>query len=97
MILRLWMILDFNVKEKGDYMDKPNVFVSSTIYDFADLRSALKYWLEEMGFGVRMSEFNDFVKDSSENSYDACFKAIEECDYYILLIGSSWGIIFKGT
>ena len=76
-------------------MDKPNVFVSSTIYDFADLRSALKYWLEEMGFGVRMSEFNDFVKDSSENSYDACFKAIEECDYYILLIGSRVGGLFS--
>lgn len=76
-------------------MDKPTVFVSSTIYDFADLRSALKYWLEEMGFGVRMSEFNDFVKDSSENSYDACLKAIEECDYYILLIGSRVGGLFS--
>lgn len=76
-------------------MDKPIIFVSSTIYDFSDLRSALKYWLEELGFGVRMSEFNDFVKDSSENSYDACLKAIEECDYYILLIGSRVGGLFS--
>ena len=32
------------------YLNRPRVFISSTIYDFKDLRSALKYWLEEMGF-----------------------------------------------
>lgn len=74
---------------------KPRVFVSSTIYDFADLRSALKYWLNEMGFEVFMSEYNDFKKDSSDNSYKACLNAIQECDYYILLIGSRVGGLFS--
>lgn len=36
-------------------MNKPKVFVSSTIYDFKDLRSALKYWLAEKGYEVRKS------------------------------------------
>lgn len=74
---------------------KPRVFVSSTIYDFADLRSALKYWLNEMGFEVFMSEYNDFKKDSTDNSYKACLNAIQECDYYILLIGSRVGGLFS--
>ncbi len=38
-----------------------------------------------------MSEYPDFKKDSSGNSYDACLRAIEQCDYYILLIGSRVG------
>lgn len=74
---------------------KPRVFVSSTIYDFADLRTALKYWLNEMGFEVFMSECNDFKKDSADNSYKACLNAIQECNYYILLIGARVGGLFS--
>lgn len=31
---------------------KPSIFISSTIFDFKDLRSSLKFWLEEYGFNV---------------------------------------------
>jgi hypothetical protein len=31
---------------------KPAVFISSTVHDFRDLRSALKFWLEELGYEV---------------------------------------------
>lgn len=77
------------------YMNKPKIFVSSTIYDFKDLRSALKYWLTEKGYEVRMSERNDFKKDSNQNSYQACLDSIKECDYFILLIGSRAGGIYS--
>ena len=72
-------------------MSKPKVFISSTIYDFADLRSSLRYWLAEAGFDVQMSERPDFDKNSSHHSYDACLNAIPECDFFILLIGSRVG------
>lgn len=72
-------------------MVRPRVFISSTIYDFHDLRSALKYWLEESGYEVLMSESCDFEKDSSKNSYDACLETIKECDYFVLLIGGRVG------
>lgn len=72
-------------------MVKPRVFISSTIYDFHDLRSALKYWLEESGYEVLMSESCDFEKDSSKNSYDACLETIKECNYFVLLIGGRVG------
>ncbi|MDQ3696223.1 MAG: DUF4062 domain-containing protein [Chloroflexota bacterium] len=71
--------------------NKPRVFVSSTIHDFKDLRSALKYWLQAFGIDVRMSEFHDFTRQPDEGTYDSCFNAIKDCDYYILLIGSYKG------
>jgi len=75
-------------------MNRPTVFISSTIYDFKDLRSAMKYWLEEAGYVVQLSEHSDFAKDSAQNSYDACLDVISNCDYFILLIGNRVGGMF---
>lgn len=74
--------------------EKPIIFISSTIYDFRDLRSALKFWLEELGYEVMLSDFNDFTKPLDENSYIACLKAIERANYFILLIGARTGGLF---
>lgn len=74
-------------------MDKPSFFISSTIYDFRDLRSALKFWLEKLGYEVMLSEFNDFPKDLDENSLLACLKVVEKADYYILFIGARVGYL----
>jgi hypothetical protein len=76
-------------------MTKGKIFISSTIYDFSDLRSALKYYLNEYGYEVYMSENSDFPKDSSQNSYDSCLSVIEQCDYFILLIGGRTGGLIK--
>lgn len=73
---------------------KPRIFVSSTISDFADLRSALKYWLEDMGFEVRMSEYVDFQRNADDGTFDSCFKAIAECNYFVLLVGGRKGSDF---
>uniref|UniRef100_UPI003076EDBD DUF4062 domain-containing protein n=1 Tax=Porcipelethomonas sp. TaxID=2981675 RepID=UPI003076EDBD len=75
---------------------KPIIFISSTIYDFADLRSSMKYWLDEMGFTTQLSEYNDFIKDTTQNSYDACIDAVRKCDYFVLLIGSRRGGMYPG-
>lgn len=74
--------------------NKPAVFIASTIFDFEDLRSALKHWLEEQGYEVLLSEANDFPVDRSTNSYQACLDAIARCDYFLLLIGSRVGGLF---
>ncbi len=71
--------------------NKPRVFISSTVYDFQDLRSALKYWLTELGIEVLLSEHNDFPKNLEENSYESCLNAIKSADYFILLIGARTG------
>lgn len=72
-------------------MNRPTFFLSSTIYDFSDLRSAIKYFLEQQGCIVLASEFNDFNKSLDEHSYHACLDAIAKADYYVLLIGSRVG------
>lgn len=74
---------------------KPIVFISSTIYDFQDLRSALRFWLEEMGCEVRMSEGTDFPVNHAGNSYESCLEAIEGADYFILLVGSRVGGMYS--
>lgn len=70
---------------------RPRVFISSTIAEFRDLREALKYWLEEMGFEVQLSEHNDFKREPDAGTLEACFNNIRECNYYLLLIGGSKG------
>lgn len=72
-------------------MKRPTFFISSTIYDFKDLRSALKFYLEDQGYKVLASEFNDFTKSVDKHSYDACLSAIRSADYFILLIGDRIG------
>lgn len=69
----------------------PTIFVSSTIRDFTDLRSALKFHLEGFGFHVQMSEFADFDKPLDRNSYEACFEAIRKAQLFVLLIGGRRG------
>jgi Domain of unknown function (DUF4062) len=83
-------------KDMDQPSNRPRVFVSSTINDLRDLRSALKYWLEEMGLEARMSEFNDFERRPEQGTFDSCFTAIADCDYYILLIGSRKGSVYEG-
>jgi hypothetical protein len=74
--------------------NKPTIFIASTVYDFADLRSALKPWLEEQGYEVLLSDTNDFPVNRSQSSYQACLDAISRCNYFILLIGSRVGGLF---
>ena len=72
-------------------MNRPSFFLSSTIYDFRDLRSSIKYFLEELGYLVLASEFNDFPKPLDKHSYTACLETLQKADYFILLIGNRVG------
>lgn len=70
---------------------RPRVFISSTIADLGDLRDALKFWLEEMGYEVQISEHNDFDHRLEMGTFEACFESIREADYYVLIIGQNTG------
>ncbi len=74
-------------------MATPKVFLSSTVRDFRDLRSAMKFWLEEYGFGVLASEWPDFPHAIDREAIDASLAPIADCDYYVLLIGRRAGAI----
>lgn len=66
---------------------KPKIFVSSTIIDFEDLRGSLKYYLEELGFEVQMSEYPNFKIDTDKTNFEICLQNLQSCQYFILLIG----------
>jgi hypothetical protein len=70
---------------------KPSIFVSSTIHDFKDLRSAIRYYLASLGYDVFLSEFNDFPKPLDANTFEAALETLRCADFYILLIGSRVG------
>jgi hypothetical protein len=70
---------------------RPTFFLSSTIYDFRDLRGAIKFSLEARGCRVLASEFNDFGENLAQHSYEACLSNIAQADYFVLLIGSRVG------
>jgi len=70
---------------------RPTFFLSSTIYDFRDLRGAIKYMLEDRGCRVLASEFNDFDGNLDQHSYEACLGNIDQADHFILLVGGRVG------
>ena len=72
-------------------MRRPAFFLSSTIYDFKDFRSSLKFYLEEQGCAVLASEFNDFPKPLDAHSYQACIGTLNKADYFIFLVGTRVG------
>ena len=78
----------------NDSTPRPRIFLSSTIRDMRDLRDALKFWLEEMGYDVQLSEHNNFERRPDEGTFEACFESIRKSDCYLLLIGERTGEMF---
>lgn len=72
----------------------PKVFVSSTVRDLGDLRSAIRYTLNSQGFTVHLSEASDFNVSGERTAIEECFNNIRACDCYILVIGSRRGQLF---
>ena len=70
----------------GDYV-APKVFLSSTVLDLADLRSAVRYLLGQYGFEVLSSENADFPHDLDSEARVAALSPIDDADYYVLIIG----------
>mgnify|MGYP005753899317 CR=1 FL=1 len=52
------------------YDNRPKVFISSMISDFADLRSALGYILEKSDYRVYMSETTTFPVNPNMSNFD---------------------------
>ena len=67
------------------------VFVSSTVSISAILRSSVRWWLNENGYDPQLSEHSAFEKALDSDSYTACLKAVEDTDYFILIVGSRRG------
>jgi len=72
----------------------PSIFISSTVNEFRDLRSALAFTLRTQGYTVYLSESADFDIRGDRSAIEECFENIRKCDYYVLLIGGVRGNLF---
>jgi hypothetical protein len=71
----------------------PTVFLSSTVNDLRDLRSAVRYFLEQYGFQVLCSEEADFPHDLDTEARLAALAPIENAEYYVLIVGFRRGAL----
>lgn len=69
----------------------PSIFISSTVREFQDLRSALAYFLRSQGFSVYLSEAADFDIRGDRSALEECFENVRASDYYILIVGATRG------
>lgn len=74
-------------------MVKPRVFVSSTVRDLADLRSAVRYFLEQYGLEVLTSESPDFPHALDSEAWKAALAPIDLADYFVSVVGDRAGWI----
>ncbi len=69
----------------------PPIFVSSTVREFRDIRSAIAYTLRAQGFIVCLAEAADFDVRGDCSVIEECLENIRKCDYYILFISGMRG------
>jgi len=75
-------------------MNKPTVFVSSTIKDMQEVRASVKELLEnKLGYHVLMSEHEG---SKPKTPIEQCRKWARECDIFIAILGHSYGWVIPG-
>jgi hypothetical protein len=67
------------------------VFVSSTAYDLGVLRSALRGFIQSLGYDPVLSDYSDVVYDPREHAHKSCVAEVQTCDMVVLVIGSRFG------
>ncbi len=67
------------------------VFVSSTAYDLGILRSALRNFIESLGFEPILSDYSDVLYDPRQHTHASCIAEVKNCDIVVLLIGARFG------
>jgi len=72
----------------------PRVFISSTYYDLRHVRTAIRDFVESLGFEAVLSEQFDVFYQQGESVQTSCLDEIKKCDMYILIIGTRYGSIF---
>jgi hypothetical protein len=72
-------------------MAKPRVFVSSTYYDLKYVRSSLELFIESIGYDAVLSEQGDVPYAPDKALDESCYREVQNCDLYVLIIGGRYG------
>lgn len=72
-------------------MAAPRVFISSTCFDFAEVRDSLISFCQGFGFDVVLSEKGDVFYHPDLHTHESCVNEISNCQLFILIIGGRFG------
>lgn len=73
-------------------MEKVNVFISSTCYDLAQIRTDLKEFIISLGHNPMLSEEHNFPVDPKKGTVENCIDAVRKyANIFILIIGNRYG------
>ena len=72
-------------------MAKPRVFVSSTYYDLKYVRSSLEGFINSLGFNLVLFERGGVAFAPDMALDDSCYREVQNCDIYVLIIGGRYG------
>lgn len=67
------------------------IFLSSTCYDLAVVRSQLRNFFFDLGYEPVLSEYSDVLFDPRQHTHTSCLQEIPNCDMIVLIIGSRFG------
>lgn len=67
------------------------IFLSSTCYDLAVVRSQLRNFFFDLGYEPVLSEYSDVLFDPRQHTHSSCLQEIPNCDMIVLIIGSRFG------
>jgi hypothetical protein len=67
------------------------VFLSSTFYDFRQVRADLERFIRDMGFDPVLNERGNIPYGNEEKLEEYCYKEIELCDILLSIVGGRFG------
>ncbi len=73
----------------------PQLFISSTVREFRDLRGMLAAILRAQGIRVLLSEHTDFEVRGDRSAIEECFANIRASSHYVLIIGGRAGTLLN--
>lgn len=73
-------------------MEKLNILISSTYYDFSATRESLGKEITSIGHNAILHENKGVFYDPKEHTHTSCVKAVENnCDILIVIVGTRFG------
>ena len=72
-------------------MAQPKVFISSTCYDLATIRSELRSFIHDLGCEPILSENSDILYDPKHHTHTSCLQELGSTDLVVVIIGSRFG------
>lgn len=72
-------------------MAKPRIFISSTFYDFKQVRSDIDSFIDNLGYEPLRNEEGDIPYGKEEALEEYCYKEIKSVDILVSIIGGRFG------